>query len=550
MTDATRISDLQRETDAFRQRLINMDRQASQVLGAAYADTLKALQPRLDALESQIAARIASGEPFSQAWLFQQARYRELIRQTDVLIDQYGAATKAVTTAAQQAAVRGSFVEAGQMLLPISGGSDELAQLVAGWASVPDSTIQRMVGALQESTPLGQLFAGYGDDAVKDVNRALIRGAALGLGARETARAVQSALNISRARSETIVRTETLRASNAALLAAFQASGVVSGWRWSASLSLRTCAACLSRHGKVYPLSKAMDRHVNCRCSMSPYLGNGDDVEWETGEKWLKRQPNAVQDNILGKEGGSLFRSGDVLLSDFERVTQSSVWGDSVGDGGVRWAKSQAEKRTSIPRALAEPFADWQDGLRFRRTLDAKYTKREIEVLQQYRSQRYSTLNTTLRQQGVTSDIRNEVSAIDSAMAKVTLPQDIGVWRGTGIDAFGVSSVDDLSRLRGTIIQDNGYVSTSLNKSTANSFYGLYSGADESAMVQIHVPAGTKVIPQNNATGRRTKREEDQGETGEEEFILPRGSSFEVVDVATTRLFGIGDVPLIILRLL
>jgi hypothetical protein len=217
MTDATRISDLQRETDAFRQRLINMDRQASQVLGAAYADTLKALQPRLDALESQIAARIASGEPFSQAWLFQQARYRELIRQTDVLIDQYGAATKAVTTAAQQAAVRGSFVEAGQMLLPISGGSDELAQLVAGWASVPDSTIQRMVGALQESTPLGQLFAGYGDDAVKDVNRALIRGAALGLGARETARAVQSALNISRARSETIVRTETLRASNASV---------------------------------------------------------------------------------------------------------------------------------------------------------------------------------------------------------------------------------------------------------------------------------------------------------------------------------------------
>jgi hypothetical protein len=125
---------------------------------------------------------------------------------------------------------------------------------------------------------------------------------------------------------------------------------VVSGWRWSASLSLRTCAACLSRHGKVYPLSKVMDRHVNCRCSMSPYLGNGEDVEWESGEKWLKRQSPAVQNNILGKEGGSLFRSGDVLLSDFERVTRSSVWGDSVGDGGVAWAKRQASKRSMAAR--------------------------------------------------------------------------------------------------------------------------------------------------------------------------------------------------------
>jgi SPP1 gp7 family putative phage head morphogenesis protein len=349
MTDATAVSDLQRETDAFRQRLITMDRQASAVLSQSFSQVLDGLEPRLQSLERQIAERLAAGETVSADWLFKQDRYRTLIRETNQLMTQYGAVTQTVTTAAQQAAVRASLVEAGRELMAVSGGSD-IAQLAAGWAAIPEQSVINMVGALQQSTPLGQLFAGFGPDAVKDVNRALVQGLALGLNPRETANNLRSALNITRARAETIVRTETLRAANKSMIAAFEESGVVKGWRWSASLSPRTCVACLSRHGKVYPLSKAMDRHVNCRCSASPYIGDGSDVEWESGSDWIKRQPAALQDTVLGREGGSLFRSGNLLLEDFERVTTSPQWGSSVSDGGLQWAKRQAAGRiTATP---------------------------------------------------------------------------------------------------------------------------------------------------------------------------------------------------------
>jgi hypothetical protein len=150
------------------------------------------------------------------------------------------------------------------------------------------------------------------------------------------------------------------------MIAAFEESGVVKGWRWSASLSPRTCVACLSRHGKVYPLSKAMDRHVNCRCSASPYIGDGSDVEWESGSDWIKRQPAALQDTVLGREGGSLFRSGNLLLDDFERMTTSRAWGSSVSDGGVQWAKRQAARRVesvpSLERLANDLIAQMQRG--------------------------------------------------------------------------------------------------------------------------------------------------------------------------------------------
>lgn len=336
--------DLLRQSEQFRQRVATMEMQATGVLGAAYADVLTQLEGRLDALERRIAERQAAGEPFSPSWLFQQDRYREMIRQTRQLMTQYGQTTATVTTAAQQAAVRAALVDAGRQVAAVAGGSGETSQMVAGWAAVPDRTVQSMVGALQESTPLGELLSEFGPDAVADVNRALVRGVGLGLGASDMTRAVVAALGISRARAESIVRTESMRAARTATLAAYKESGVVQGWRWSASLSARTCSACLSRHGNVYPLDVPMQSHQQCRCSASPWLGNDRDVPWESGEEWLARQSKSVQETVLGKEGASLFSGGQLRLSDYERVTPNARWGESVTSGGTAWAKRQAAK--------------------------------------------------------------------------------------------------------------------------------------------------------------------------------------------------------------
>lgn len=342
MTDSTAVSDLQRQTDQFRARLIAMDRQASAVLSESFSGVLGALEPRINALDAAIAERIASGEPVSQAWLFQQERYRILQRETRTLMTQYGAITETVTTAAQQAAVRASLVEAGRELLAVSGGSD-IATLAAGWAAIPEQSVINMVGALQASTPLGQLFQSFGPDAVRDVNRALVQGLALGLGPRETARSVRSALNITRARAETIVRTEVMRASRQSLAAAFEDSGVVTALRWSAALSTRSCGYCLSQHGRTFPVGTVMQTHPNCRCSWSPVVADSD--EWESGSSWLARQSIPTQQSILGIAAQAALSAGEVVLEDFAVTGFSQVWGPTGHVGSLAHALRQARRR-------------------------------------------------------------------------------------------------------------------------------------------------------------------------------------------------------------
>jgi SPP1 gp7 family putative phage head morphogenesis protein len=338
---AEAVSDLQRETDAFRQRLIAMDRQASAVLSQSFSQVLDGLEPRLQSLERQIAERLAAGETVSADWLFKQDRYRTLIRETNQLMTQYGAVTQTVTTAAQQAAVRASLAEAGRELMAVSGGSD-VATLAAGWAAIPEQSIINMVGALQSSTPLGQLFASFGSDAVKDVNRALVQGLALGLGPRQTARTVRDALNISRARAETIVRTEVMRASRQSLAAAFEDSGVVVALRWSSARSPRTCGYCLSQHGRKFPLGSIMATHPACRCTWSPVVADAD--EWESGESWLRSQPLPTQQSVLGIAAGLAFAAGEVALSDFAVIGFDQRWGPVGNVGSLAQALRNARR--------------------------------------------------------------------------------------------------------------------------------------------------------------------------------------------------------------
>ena len=339
----SRRSTLQRQTDDFRERVLRMEAASTQILSAAYADVLAQLEPRILALAEQIAEAKANGEEVGISWLFQLERYQELRRQIIVLMDGYGLTTKMVTTEAQKVITRQALLSAGEMLLPVSGGSGgEIVTLARGWAAVPDATVVEMVGAMQQGTPVDAVIRSYGVDSVQQVNQALVRGMALGDSARQTA-AVLRALGITRARAESLVRTETLRAARTATLAAYTQSGVVRGWRWSASLSARTCAACLAMSGRVFPLTQPPRMHINCRCSCSPVLINEPNrAAYLTGAQWLAQQPVSVQQQVLGISGQQAYAAGDVELDDFVALHKSKDWGDSYVDGGIGFALKQA----------------------------------------------------------------------------------------------------------------------------------------------------------------------------------------------------------------
>ena len=358
MRATPRQSEMQRATDEFRARVLAMEQQATQILSATYQDALNTLEPRIVALSKQIEEARANGEEPGISWLFQQERYQELRRQLLTLMDQYGEATKLITTEAQKVIVRESLQHAGQTLLSVSGGSgDEIATLARGWASVPDESIINLVGAMQSGTPLDATIQSYGVDAVQDVQQALTRGLALGDSAQMTTQVIR-ALGVTRARAESLVRTETLRAARSATMAAYEQSGVVTMVRWSAALSERTCGYCLSRHGKLFPLRTVMATHPNCRCSWSPYNPAWTDP-WQSGESWLKEQPLTVQQDILGKLGAADFNAGNLTLQDFEKTGFDKDWGPTGHFGGVEWARKQATKAGRAPSewATAPPVA-------------------------------------------------------------------------------------------------------------------------------------------------------------------------------------------------
>jgi succinate dehydrogenase flavin-adding protein (antitoxin of CptAB toxin-antitoxin module) len=152
-------------------------------------------------------------------------------------------------------------------------------------------------------------------------------------------------LAVSRREAETIVRTSINHTVNQTreLLWAENAD-IIPFLRWTSTLDGRTSAVCRARDGALAPLGgtpvpsghEALDpagarppAHHNCRSIMNPILDPEDLAEGEraamngpvpidvTYGQWLKRQPAAFQNDVLGQAKGRLFRSGEVKIQDF-----------------------------------------------------------------------------------------------------------------------------------------------------------------------------------------------------------------------------------------
>lgn len=123
-----------------------------------------------------------------------------------------------------------------------------------------------------------------------------------------------------------------------------QNEDVIQGYEWVSTLDSRTSAICRSRDGVVYKFSdRSAPRppaHYNCRSSTSPVLSKKYDFldEGATraargadgGQKvaadttyydFLKRQPAAFQDDVLGKTKGQIFRNAGLTPKEFRKIT-------------------------------------------------------------------------------------------------------------------------------------------------------------------------------------------------------------------------------------
>lgn len=320
------------QAQAFRAALIKRDTAAIEYLTNQYSAIYKRLVRDLEAVTSQIAAAQASGEKVSRAWLNRQFRYQEFLRQLDREFRQYGSTVASLVQARQ-------FFEAQQ-------GANDAATITGSFARLNIGAIENVVANLRESSPLGRLLAGFGDDAAAHVGSVLRDAIVKGENPRKIAGQVRDALNIPLWRALRIARTEATRAYRQSTLDAYAANERVTGWYWLASKSRRTCLACLALDGQFFPKDKPQKAHIACRCTAVPGVQDQPAPKRETAGQWFAKQPDSVKREMMSGSAFDAYKAGKVDLRDFVGLAKSSKWGDQYHELSLRRALN---KEASFP---------------------------------------------------------------------------------------------------------------------------------------------------------------------------------------------------------
>lgn len=215
---------------------------------------------------------------------------------------------------------------------------------VTRWSRVDQRQVDAMV--LRAMDRIHSLNRPLAENAVTALKRELVRAVAVGSNPRVTARRIvqragDAGFGGGLTRAMTIARTETLDAyREGARIGQEPHADVLAGWTWRAALSPRTCPACLSMHGRDFPLSQAgPEGHQNCRCSRLPKLKSWSELGIEGVDEPPSLMPDAdeyfhsltpsQQRDSLGARGYQAWLAGEWDRDAWAVKRKSSGWRDS-----------------------------------------------------------------------------------------------------------------------------------------------------------------------------------------------------------------------------
>jgi len=202
--------------------------------------------------------------------------------------------------------------------------------LGSSFDNLPVDALHQLVGIMADGSPLADTLRSVSAENLGALKQTLFSGVAQGLAPATIARNLQDTQqDLTRRRAVLIARQESVRAYREAGRANYANNDeMISGWRWLATRSKRSCPTCLALDGSVHPLSEQFGGHPACRCTTTPVI-EGMSSSRETGEEWFAQQPPHVQEQILGKATFKLYQSGAITLQDLvER--KASKWGPTA----------------------------------------------------------------------------------------------------------------------------------------------------------------------------------------------------------------------------
>ena len=304
--------------------LIRQDTEQMTAMAAQWRRVEAALQDQVELFARRVAEdRLNPGQ--LQSRQFQLDRYQSLLNQVRVELDKYTNYAESLITERQRTLGSTAINQAGQAIRAVANG------VRIGFDVLPIRAIENMVGLGGNGSPLRVLLVDSYGAAADGMLNALVRATATGQNPRVTARSmIRQGLSQSLNRMMVTARTEQMRVLRESSRMAYQASGVVSGYRRLATKDSRTCSACLMLDGELYELTETLREHPQGRCTLLPIVDGFKPVEWEKGQDWFKKQPPDTQRSILGKGRYDAWAAGKFDLDQLATVRRDPVWGDSA----------------------------------------------------------------------------------------------------------------------------------------------------------------------------------------------------------------------------
>lgn len=332
------------DSDAINNRVLailkELDDQHARQLAEAWAKAWDDLSPEF---ENTIRGMIADGQ-FTRAKIMRSRRLANAL----ALIEQRLSALSELAADGTIEQLRSVVQRAGKTTDQLIASMLPPSANVNGWARVDASQIDAIITRTTEQiTKLSWPLSFEATDAMR---RELVRGVAVGVNPRVTARRIvkrtETIFNGGLSRALTIARTETLDAyRSAAKLGEEANTDVLAGWTWVASLTTRTCPACWSMHGREFETTDpGPNGHQNCRCVRAPRTKTWRELGFTVDEPGsvlpnsqatFRQLPDADQRAVLGPRRWAAYTAGDYPIGAWATRRENPGWRDS-------WVTSRA----------------------------------------------------------------------------------------------------------------------------------------------------------------------------------------------------------------
>lgn len=269
-----------------------------------------------------------AGEVIQAGKLARLERYRELVGQAKMEVDQYTRWAEDLTKARTMEAGRYGLVDANLGIETVRAE----ASLTVRWAKLPTTAIENMIGIARDGSPLAELLKESYPQAVQGLTNSLLAGLAQGVSPVTTARMMRDGFGVGFDRALTIARNETLRVYREASRMQYAASEFVTGYMRMSAKDRRVCMGCLMADGTIYTVETAFEEHVCGRCTLVPLTGKAKKLPgYVNGEKWFRGLEADQQREMMGGQYFEAWKDGKYELRQLVKRVENETWGASIG---------------------------------------------------------------------------------------------------------------------------------------------------------------------------------------------------------------------------